>query len=1076
MRPVPALAPVLVAVTLTQLVCQCFVNTKYQVQLDHSIPSEFLHNDRSQKYTNVTIGNDSFLCLFGRSSRFGDASEGGTPPYGDGAEEEALSGCDDLGVFKKAGEAPEGVINYVEEKLHRGNYLLKYSQGKGIYYELHTHGDPPSSGTWGWGAAPMVGSEVDAGAATRKRGGGEAVKGEDEEGRSTTGSSHPHRGANQALRKDLPGRRGAPKKHSFNETSAAQRMSNGRLAIQCNFQKVYDYIFYKHKFNAYHKNRTYRNVNDEVMLKNHMIKGKMLTIKNACIDAFTPSSENELKICLNRSISFATNRHNQKKNKNKKRKHSCVCSYLSDKDLLFVNNTVVQYYSDGTYFFEVLFLCGNNNLRVNSFEKLHRRYFPFIFQIYEHVQANLTQLHKIIRNRRAMEQPYFFKTFSPYRYSESYFRALKEKLNKMLNAFFPKVTHLYRVTLSAYMFCDYTDRVNPPNHFLLKGLMNKCFQFTKHDEYFYEVCLPNSVIRYEKDEYDRVKYPLTLLGSSDRSSNEGKPFFEKVYDAFPVLKMNYRLRKDAENYLKTQKGVITQSAVISITREEDIDHAAVFSGGDFPSQGYPPSANQLSASSILAPASATVLSSSSVFSASPSEYTQNGSGGGSSGGSASSASSGGSASGGSGDGRGQNVLPPLATFKATITPLSEVASPPPYFSFAADRIPYISTYMIDKPVEILKYGNENFYKALAIDLRGGRCRDSLGDVHDYITTIYFDCSLHYKNETQTNIVNIFQTTECHYYVHVSSPVLCAHPTLHTSVKSQNEVIRCFRNVFAASAQRVGRSRGRSGSGKSGSGKSGSSRSGSSRRGSDRPPPSCGERDDPYLSDADKLYLHQFQEKKKKMMQKKNMHALESVPRNTKMEFGVKYDFGLGNYIRKRVYKGTPIFHIGNIVRHRYWNYEAVVVSWDYICYAPAEWKYHFFLEYPTEVQNSVHYLLLVNKDGKKGGAILHDRSAYTDHPNKRAETSHARRAKHATADEKWENVRLNVSEEQPFHDDHFNFAYVPESSLVYGDKMIYSEHLSQFFEQYNSFFHFYIPKKDHIIWKLFPYDFFNLIF
>ncbi|KJP89347.1 hypothetical protein AK88_01013 [Plasmodium fragile] len=1040
MRPVPALAHVLVIVALTQLVCQCFVSTKYQVQLDHSIPIEFLHNDLSHKYTNVTIGNDSFLCLFGKSNKFGDVRDGGaTPSYQDEAEGVTLSRCDDLDALTKGrGEAPQGMNRYVEEKLHRNNYLLKYAEGQGMYYELHRQNDPPSSGTWGWGAPQMVGSNIQGGETTRKEGGA---------------------AAEEAIKRDHTGRMGSPKKHSFNKISTAQQKKNRRLAIQCNFQKMYDYIFYKHKFNVYHKNRTYENVNEQVILKNHMIKGKMLTIKNECIDAFTPSSENELKICLNRSISFVSKRYDdQKKNPSKNEKHTCICSYQNDKDLLFANNTVVQYYSDGTYFFEVLFICGNNNLRVNSFEKLHRNYFPLIFQIYEHVQTNLTKMYKIILNRWTNNQPYFFKTCSMYKYNENYYRALKDKLNKMLNAFFPKVTHLYRVTLSAYMFCDYTDKVNPPNHLLLKGLMNKCFQFNKHDEYIYEVCLPNSVIRYEKDQFDRIKYPLTLLGASDRSTNEGKPFFEKMYDAFPVLKMNYRLRKDAENYLKTQKGAITQSAVISITGQDDIDHTSVLSGGYFPLQGYPPSADHISAASILASTSANALSSSSPFSASPSEYTQNGGHIGSSSGSSSSSSSG--RSGGSADGRGHNAHPLLATFKATITSLNETTTPPPYFSFPTDRIPYVSTYMIDRPVEILKYGNENFYKSLAVDLKGERCTDTLGDVHDYITTIYFDCSLHYQNETQTSIVNIFQTTECHYYVHVSSPILCAHPTLHTSLKSQNEVIRCFRNVFAASAQRVGRSKGRSGR---------SSASASLGEGESA-------LDDPYLSEADKLYLHQFQEKKKKMLQKKNMHTLESVPKNTKMEFGVKYDFGLGNYIRKRVYKGTPIFHIGNIVRHRYWNYEAVVVSWDYMCYAPEEWKYHFFLEYPTEVQNSVHYLLLVNKDGKKGGTILHDRSAYTDHPNKRTETSHARQAKHATADLAWENVRLNVNEEQPLHDDHFNFAYVPESSLMYGENMIYSEYLSQFFEQYNSFFHFYIPKKDHIIWKLFPYDFFNLIY
>lgn len=847
--PVPALASVLVAVTLTQLLLfQCFVNTKYDVQLDYSIPIEFLHNDRSHKYTNVTIGNDSFLCFFGKSNKFGDAGEGETSSaYEDEGEEVAQSGCNDLSLFKNGGEAPERMNKDVEEKLHRNNYLLKYSEGQGIYYELHTKNDPPSLGTGGRGAVQMVGSKIEAGEITPKKGGQEEGR------RSTIGSSDGYRESNQTIKKGHTGRMGFPakSKQSSNQINIAERKNKARLAIQCKFQKLYDYIFYKHKFNVYHKNRTYRNVNEQVLLKNHMIKGKMLIIKNTCINAFTPSSENELKICLNRSISFITKKYDQKKGSSMNGKHKCVCSYQKDKDLLFVNNTVVQYYSDGTYFFEVHFICGNNNLRVNSFEKLHRHYFPLIFQIYEHVQANLTKMYKIILNRWTNNKPYFFKTFSMYRYSENYYRALKDKLNIMLNAFFPKVTHLYRVTLSAYMFCDYTDRVNPPNHFLLKGLMNKCFQFSKHDGYIYEVCLPNSVIRYQKDEYDRVKYPLTLLGSSDRSTNGGKPFFEKMYDAFPVLKMNYRLRKDAENDPKTQKGVINDSAVISITGQEDNDHAVVFSGGDFSSQGYSPSANQLSGSPILAPSSATVRSSSSLFSASPSEYTQNGGNGDSHVGN----HHGNHAD--SGDGRNQNAHPLLETFKATITSLNEAATPPPHFSFAANRIPYISTYMIDKPVDILKYENENFYKSLAIDLKGERCRDSLGDVHDYKTTIYFDCSLHYQNETQTNIMNIFQTTECHYYVHVSSPVLCAHPILHTSVTPQNEVIRCFRNVFAASAQRVGRSRGRSG------------RNSAPEKGDEGEPVL----DDPYLSDADKLYLHQFQEKKKKnATEKKHAHT------------------------------------------------------------------------------------------------------------------------------------------------------------------------------------------------------------
>nr|AAF59949.1 CG9 [Plasmodium falciparum] len=52
------------------LVCICFLNTKYQIQLDYSVPSTLINLDRSLKYTNITVGKDSFLCILDKSDSF----------------------------------------------------------------------------------------------------------------------------------------------------------------------------------------------------------------------------------------------------------------------------------------------------------------------------------------------------------------------------------------------------------------------------------------------------------------------------------------------------------------------------------------------------------------------------------------------------------------------------------------------------------------------------------------------------------------------------------------------------------------------------------------------------------------------------------------------------------------------------------------------------------------------------------------------------------------------------------------------------------------------------------------------
>ncbi|CRG98058.1 cg1 protein, putative [Plasmodium gallinaceum] len=935
------------------LICICFLNTKYQIQLDYSIPSALINYDKSLKYTNVTIGKDSFLCILNKK------------------DDNYVDYCEKYDLFKNIDN--NDINNYVEEKLNK-NYLLNYVDK--INYKLSLSDENSKN------------NEI-------KR-------------------NYYKKDEKNIIHKKKRNVNRKIKKIAKNENKESDLYENGRSneneelnnIFNCNFKKIYDYIFYKRKFNAYHKNRIYDKINDQVTLKNHIIKGKMLTLSDMCIDVF--SNGDILKICLNKSITFITNRYS-----NYHKKHVSISNYLNGKDLLFTNNTVVQYYSDGKYFFEVLFLCGNNNLRINSFERLYNIYYPLIFEIYERLNMNLTRFHNIIIKKLKYNNIHFFKTFSLYTYSDSYYNSLKDKLNEILNSYYTNVNYLYRITLSAYMFCDYTDQTNPPNHYLLKNLMNKCYNFSKNDEYIYEICLPYSVIKYKKDSYGKAKYPIVLLGSSYVSVNEGKPFYEKTYDSFPVLKSDYIKKKDTENYFKVKNKFTNPNSLFTSLSSSAVNSVSNSKYTPLSTFGY-----TSTFTSDYSP------SSTSFSSSNPSNF--------------------------------HNSYPPFFyTYLLSYSPLD------------SNSIPYVSSYIIDKPMEILKYGNENFYKALAIDLKGEKCKDSLDEVYDYITTIYFDCSLHFKNEVQTKIINVFQSTECHYYVHISSPFMCAHPTLHTAVPSKNEVIKCFKNVYAASSQLQNNSQNKyeyENIYKNNIEEIRKYENFIENSNSDNTFTNENVLRDNYISNEDKFHLYEFNALKYKIFKNKDLVYLEALPKEKKIEFGQKHDFGLGNYLRKRVYKSSPLFHIGNVVKHKYWNYHATVVSWDFVCYAPNEWKKNIYSEYPAEFKNTVHYLLLINKKKDKNyeqNYMTHSKKNYF---NKNF-------IKNGINKKTFDFINSNE-----IYDENFHFAYVPESSLVYSDKMIYSEYLSQFFEKYNDFFHFYIPKKNHILWKLFPYDFFNLVY
>ncbi|CAD2109638.1 hypothetical protein YYG_02379 [Plasmodium vinckei petteri] len=968
--------------SLNILVCLCILNTKYEIQLDYSVPSELLNIPNNKKYTNITIGNDSFICLLTK------------------ANNDNTENICDLNNFFFNDFKSNDINSYVQNKLKK-NYLLEYANNRLNYVTYQNSQNEVSIDSTLDPTTDLSNNGSDIEDVKNKR---DPIVRRDNVTNEKTEANGYKSVDNNLTKKNIQNEDNDLSTFYYKKKYQRNGISICDI-LKCRFEKLYDYIFYKRKINVYHKNRTYENINNNIAVKNHIIKGKMLSINNLCIEVFS-YHQNILKLCINKYIIFMANN-----NLNKYKQHKSTSPYLNNNDLLFSNNTVVQYYTDGEYMFEVLYLCGDNNLKVNGFSKLDKIYYPLIFRIYEHTNTNLSKLYNLIL-KKLENEIYFFKIFNHYTYSNMYYKTLKDKLNKIINSKYPNIKHIYRITLSAYMFCNYTDKINPPNHFLLRNIMNKCYTFVKNDDYVYEVCLPNSVIKYKKTEYGNIEYPIIPLGLSSVSINEGIPFYEKAYDIFPVLKTNYNLSKENYYYIKMEEMNQTYRNYIKSKMQkksknkknskniEDITHT--------------------SSQSLSDPFLFTPLNS-----------------------------------------KSDNLISHTSFYDFFFYKLFSNN----YYS-ELNNAHYISTYMVDKPYETLKTDTEYFYKVLAIDLKGGKCKTSLDEIYDHITTIYFVCSLHYNNESHTKVVEIYTTTECHYYVHIASPYFCAHPTLHTAIKAQKHAIKCFKNSNAASSRTQNNNSLYNHSKHYKNAENKHKDINYEKTISNNLKKNCNTYQDSlnnynYVSNGNNIYSYSDYNKNN------NFGFLEALPKDKQIEFGKNYDFGLGDYIRNRVYKSSPIFHIGNIVKHIYWNYHAVIISWDYVCYAPNNWKKKLFSEYPTAYQDSVHYLILISTNKEQ---VEHNNLETNNLLNEKKNNSRD----HNSNIQSGEKENTDIKSYQQ-NDEQLYFAYVPESSLVYSDQKVYNKYLHNFFERYNDFFHFYIPKKNHILWKLFPYDFFSFI-
>ncbi|KAF8821490.1 hemimethylated Dna binding domain-containing protein [Cardiosporidium cionae] len=238
------------------------------------------------------------------------------------------------------------------------------------------------------------------------------------------------------------------------------------------------------------------------------------------------------------------------------------------------------------------------------------------------------------------------------------------------------------------------------------------------------------------------------------------------------------------------------------------------------------------------------------------------------------------------------------------------------------RYTYLPLELVPFPQHLMPTQEYKTQKALLLHLKNGtRCLDyrSYRDAK-----IYFICPENFLAIKKNYLHSVSEVNICEYEAVIVSLYACSHPELLPPMKPLIEEIRCY-----PKAERL-----------------------------------------PSISSSNNLYNESLQNSSisQKRAEAHTLYssfiALESLPANFTfipfMETPHIY-FGFGKYIRKRFSEISPLFRVGDVVRHRWWYYRAVILSWDSECYAPSSWTSKVYREYAYKYKQWPHYLLLVQQ-------------------------------------------------------------------------------------------------------------------
>ncbi|CDI87320.1 ubiquitin carboxyl-terminal hydrolase, putative [Eimeria praecox] len=238
------------------------------------------------------------------------------------------------------------------------------------------------------------------------------------------------------------------------------------------------------------------------------------------------------------------------------------------------------------------------------------------------------------------------------------------------------------------------------------------------------------------------------------------------------------------------------------------------------------------------------------------------------------------------------------------------------------RFKFLPVEIIERPKQFSKSPIPASNKVLALQLTNGTpCEGT--DVQRS-TRVLFECPVDFPVLASHRIVHIEETSFCTYELLIQTPLVCPHPKLLPPRPLDAQAVLGY-PVGAPFSH--------------------------------SPVPASWKGLDEANGDTEDT------DKRGTLEAKPPVSAqLEAVPKQMLEMFkpGASPFFGLSSDVRRRISVEEPQFKIGEIVRHRWWQYTAVVLSWDASCRAPEDWLTRVYATYPQTIKETPHYLLLVH--------------------------------------------------------------------------------------------------------------------
>ncbi|KAL7069518.1 hemimethylated DNA binding domain-containing protein [Cryptosporidium serpentis] len=271
-----------------------------------------------------------------------------------------------------------------------------------------------------------------------------------------------------------------------------------------------------------------------------------------------------------------------------------------------------------------------------------------------------------------------------------------------------------------------------------------------------------------------------------------------------------------------------------------------------------------------------------------------------------------------------------------------------------------------EPYNIHDYSNKKDIPSkyvLVVELKNGN--PCFKTNHQRYTRLIYECpdEFHQYTAGYFRVVNIIENPICVYEVLIQTPVICSHPLLMpVPIMNSSRITYCYpqkknKSNLKFNAQDVLFT-------------SNNSQNMSILKSYDKKSQTYNKKD--YLNENGIPIINnnthiQDVEDIVTINQSNDLEAVPSIyitsflnQQDTTQSY---FSTSLKSRIRKdNNYKNKPLYYLGQLVKHRWWNYHGVIIGWDWSVQAPKQWIDKVYQKYSANDKLTPHYLMLVHQD------------------------------------------------------------------------------------------------------------------